>query len=82
MISTKFNEEVINLQILKTGYGHYKFTIDTFKGTFYTISTLSLLVDAIKSNEGEQTRYGTRQDAIDKAVRIVLDDNDIDYYFI
>jgi hypothetical protein len=38
-----------------------------------------MLVDAIRSNEDEHTRYGTIQDAIDRAVQIVLDDNNIEY---
>ena len=79
MTSEKFINQTINLQISLRNYGHYKFTIDTLEGTFYTISTLSMLVDAIKSNEDELTRYGTIQDAIDYAVKIVLDDNDIEY---
>jgi hypothetical protein len=79
MTSTKFKNETINLQILKTGYGHWKFTIDTLEGKFTYLSTNSMLVDAINSDEDELTRYGTHQDCIDMAVKYVLDFNEVNY---
>ena len=79
MTSTKFNNETINLQILKTGYGHWRLIVDTLEDRYTALTTDSLLIDAIKSDEDELTRFGTHQDCIDKAVKYVLDCNEVNY---
>jgi hypothetical protein len=77
MTSNKFLNQTINLQIMFKGYGHWQFIIDTLEGRYKHLTTNSLLIDSIKSNEDELTRYGTIQDAIDYAIQCTLLANNI-----
>lgn len=79
MTSSKFNNETIQLEIVKTGYGQYSFRIETSEGKFSKHSTNSILVDAINSDEDDTNDWGSIQDAIDSAVEMVLDANEISY---
>ena len=72
MTSTKFNNETITLEIKRQGYGQYLFIIETDKYIYSKRSTDSILFDAINSDEDETNEWGTRQDAIDSAIEMVL----------
>lgn len=65
------------LTINRTGSGQYSFQVDTPDGQFSMRSTNSVLVDAINSDDDEND-WGTRQDAIDRAIESVLEHNNID----
>jgi len=79
MVSTKFYNEEIHLTIRRINYGQYMFTIDTGVWELSKYCTDSILVDAINSDDDEENDWGTRQDAIDTAVEMVLDANGIEY---
>jgi hypothetical protein len=74
MISTKFKNEVINLEIKRIGYGQYSFIINTLDGIFSLYSTDSMLFDAINNDNEILSQY-----AIDLTIGKVLTSNNIDY---
>lgn len=77
MITNKYLNQGLTLSIKKTNYGHYRLIVDALEDRYTALTTDSLLIDAINSEEDELTRYGTHQDCIDKAVKYVLDCNEI-----
>ena len=77
MTTNKYLNQEINLQIFKTGYGHWRLIVDTLEDKYTALTTDSLLIDAINSEEDELTRFGTHQDCIDNAVKYVLTCNEI-----
>lgn len=77
MITNKYLNQKLTLSIKKTNYGHYRLIVDALEDRYTALTTDSLLIDAINSEEDELTRYGTHQDCIDKAVKYVLDCNEI-----
>lgn len=80
MNTQKFNNQTIELEINRTGYGKYSFVAKSANGIFSMHSTNSILVDAINSDEDDTNDWGTRQDAIDAAVESVLIANGHEYF--
>lgn len=79
MTTNKFLNQELTLSIKKTNYGHWRLIVDLLEDRYTSLTTDSLLIDSINSDEDELTRYGTHQDCIDKAVKYVLDCNEINY---
>ena len=77
MKTNKYLNQELNLSIKKTNYGHYRLIVNALEDRYTALTTDSLLIDSINSEEDELTRYGTHQECIDKAVKYVLTSNEI-----
>lgn len=75
--TNKFLNETIYLTIKKTNYGHYRLIVDMLEDRYTSLTNNSLLIDSINSDENCLDEYGSVQDAIDEAVKYVLECNHI-----